>query len=559
MHSSVLDGLALTPCYSIFHITVDVLEVYMHQFWDSVYKHGTFYRIKIDKRKRFKLTLEIFRDIFKIFLRIQGQEFDALPTNDEIVSFLKELGHTEEINSFNDELRTEDARFKEVRKKSIRDFHKTHPSGSGTVTKTTPSVTKIKPSATSEGTGVKPRVLDVAEEESSENSDDEKTQSDNKLESDSEHETNESESGLVSDHHERNENLEILQVIEYAHVTLSTVPQKIKVPITNSSHLSDLATKFSNFSDIPHANYEIVSPLYVHVHHEIPSQQTPTLLTVPVSVISDSSPVFSTVILQSLPFFIPPPQQSSPTPPPITEAINPQSALPNFASVFQFNNRVTTLEKKVAKLKKDDPIKTQVTALVDKHLDARLGATKDEFMNFLLALITTRITYMVSESLEQVILIDKMDKSESYLAAPENRDCFKGLKKSFDLDKTFFSTYGKVYSLKRSQKHKDIDEDPSVGSDRGLKKKKTRKDVEPSTGPKSKESQSSSSKGNKSKSKSSRKSIQSEEPKFEVADSDMPHDQEENLDNDNEPKEKVASKRDWFTKPTQPQEPTDPD
>ncbi|GJS12579.1 hypothetical protein Tco_0407051 [Tanacetum coccineum] len=66
--------------------------------------------------------------------------------------------------------------------------------------------------------------------------------------------------------------------------------------------------------------------------------------------------------------------------------------------------------------------------------------------------------------------------------------------------------------------------------------------------------------GDKSKSKSSRKSAQPEEPEFEVRDSDMPQDQEENLGNDNEePKKKVASKRDWFTKPSQPQEPTDPD
>ncbi|GJY16434.1 hypothetical protein Tco_0386856 [Tanacetum coccineum] len=45
----------------------------------------------MDKRKRFKLTLEIFKDIFKIFPRVQGQDFDALPTNEEIVSFLREL------------------------------------------------------------------------------------------------------------------------------------------------------------------------------------------------------------------------------------------------------------------------------------------------------------------------------------------------------------------------------------------------------------------------------------------------------------------------------------
>ncbi|GKB20152.1 hypothetical protein Tco_0854075 [Tanacetum coccineum] len=63
----ILDALALTPCYSTFLITADVLEVYMHQFWDSVYKHESFYRFKMDKRKRFKLNMEIFRDIFKIF------------------------------------------------------------------------------------------------------------------------------------------------------------------------------------------------------------------------------------------------------------------------------------------------------------------------------------------------------------------------------------------------------------------------------------------------------------------------------------------------------------
>ncbi|GKC44275.1 hypothetical protein Tco_1061997, partial [Tanacetum coccineum] len=248
----------------------------------------------------------------------------------------------------------------------------------------------------------------------------------------------------------------------------------------------------------------------VPVHYEVPSQQTPTLLTVPISVISESSLVFSTVILQSLQSFTPPPLLSTPTPPPTTKATNPPSTLPDFTSVFQFNNRVTTLEQKVAELKKD-PLQTQVTTLVNEHLDAKLGATSDEFMNFLSASLTARITkqvvlakessqpqssYKASSTLTKFelkkILIDKMDKSESYLAAPEHRECYKGLIKSYDLDKSLFSTY--------------------------------------------------------------------EEPEFKVADSDIPQDQEENLGNDDvEPKEKVASKCDWFTKPSQPQEPSDPD
>ncbi|GKE10898.1 hypothetical protein Tco_1414449 [Tanacetum coccineum] len=295
----------------------------------------------------------------------------------------------------------EDAQFEEVQRKSMRDFHKTHPSGSGTISKTAPSAAKIKPSITSEGTGVKPGVPDVIEEESFESeaeswgndeddnnndqdsscegsdqendSDNDKTQSYNDNESNSEHETNENalgseydqevneddeddeddekeeddefvktlsndsndedeikitdkvegdedeemdyttsqlyddvdirlnepvdidkgfvqKEGTVTNVQQGNENLKILQVIKDARVTLSTIPQKTEVSVTSSSHSSDLAAKFLNFLDIPHTDVEIVSPMDVHVHHEVPSKQTPTLLTIPVSVITDSSP-----------------------------------------------------------------------------------------------------------------------------------------------------------------------------------------------------------------------------------------------------------------------------
>ncbi|GKF69992.1 hypothetical protein Tco_0203049 [Tanacetum coccineum] len=66
--------------------------------------------------------------------------------------------------------------------------------------------------------------------------------------------------------------------------------------------------------------------------------------------------------------------------------------------------------------------------------------------------------------------------------------------------------------------------------------------------------------GTKSQQKSFEKSVQSEELVFEVVDSDMPQDQEGNMgDNKDEPRKETASRRDWFKKPTPPQEPTDPD
>ncbi|GJW38335.1 hypothetical protein Tco_0064180 [Tanacetum coccineum] len=81
--------------------------------------------------------------------------------------------------------------------------------------------------------------------------------------------------------------------------------------------------------------------------------------------------IFTTVIPQSLPSFTPPP--------------------------------VTTLEKEVVELKKNDPLNNQVTALVDEHLDSRLGATRDEFMSYLSASITARITEQVKSQLPQIL------------------------------------------------------------------------------------------------------------------------------------------------------------
>ncbi|GJS02304.1 hypothetical protein Tco_0318812 [Tanacetum coccineum] len=337
-----------------------------------------------------------------------------------------------------------------------------------------------------------------------------------------------------------NENLETTQeqVVEDPHVTISTVPKKKEVPVT-----------------------KIVSPLDVHVHHEVPRTQAPTLLTIP----------------------------ATPTPPPIIETINPLSNLPDFSSVFQFNDRITALEKDVVDLKKD-PLHTQVTSLVNSHLDTRLGETKKEFMNFLSDSLTARIKEHVKDQLPQIlpqevsnfappvieklikesrdkvtlvkvssqpqstyeaassltefelqkILIDKIEKSESYLAAPEHRDCYYSLKKSYDLDKDLFYSYD-VYSLKRDREDKDKDGDLSVGSDRGLKNRKTSKDVEPTTGPKKKDSTSGSSKGTKSQPKYTGKYVQSKEPVFEVADSDMPQDQTGNLgDNEDEPRDETV-------------------
>ncbi|GJY51663.1 hypothetical protein Tco_0442510 [Tanacetum coccineum] len=108
----------------------------------------------------------------------------------------------------------------------------------------------------------------------------------------------------MNDAQQGNENLETTQeqVVDDAHVIISTIIKKSEVPVTSSSRLSDLASKFLNFSDIPHADAENFSLLDVHVHHEVPRTQAPTLLTVPVFVITKSSPDFDELMSTPIDF-----------------------------------------------------------------------------------------------------------------------------------------------------------------------------------------------------------------------------------------------------------------
>nr|GEU80309.1 retrovirus-related Pol polyprotein from transposon TNT 1-94 [Tanacetum cinerariifolium] len=374
-----------------------------------------------------------------------------------------DVTHGKEIELISEVALTEEAQMKEVRKKSLRDFHNLHPSSSGTFTEKPPRVDKITPTVTSEGT--------ENEGNDDENkSDDDKTPSDSEKGSNSEQDTDESESDSKSDqqHYKEEvknddddedddddddkseEKLKITQeqVIEDAQVTITTAAKETEVPDPSISYSSDLASKFLNFSDIHPNGVEIVSPLDVYVHHEGPRIHISTLLTVLVSVIPEA---------------------------------------------------VIALEKDVAELKKD-PLHTQVIALVDDHLDTMMGATREEFMNFLSASLTDKITEQVWNQLPQIL-----PEEVSNFASPMIRKMIAESLNQFNLAKA-------------------------------------------------------SSKGTKSQPKSSRKTAHSKEPEFEVGDIYTPQGHEGNLGNDDvEPRKESASKRDWFSKPSRPHEPTDPD
>ncbi|GJY90588.1 retrovirus-related pol polyprotein from transposon TNT 1-94 [Tanacetum coccineum] len=79
-----------------------------------------------------------------------------------------DVAHGKGIELMSEVALSKKAQMKEATKKSLRDFHKTHPSGSSTVAKKPPSVEKITPTITREGTGDKPGVPNVTNDDSSE-------------------------------------------------------------------------------------------------------------------------------------------------------------------------------------------------------------------------------------------------------------------------------------------------------------------------------------------------------------------------------------------------------
>ncbi|GJX71294.1 hypothetical protein Tco_0308465 [Tanacetum coccineum] len=241
----------------------------------------------------------------------------------------------------------------------------------------------------------------------------------------------------MNDAQQGNENLETTQeqVIEDAYVTISTIMKKIEVPVTSSSHSSDLVSKFLKFSNIPHADAEIVSKLDVHVY----------------------------------------PMKSQ-------DAVTHRS----YNTVFRFNDRITSLEKEVTELKKD-PLHTQVITLVDEHLDTRLGETKEEFMKFLLESLTTRIKEQVKDQPPQIL-----PKEVSNFASHVIKKLIKESRDEVTLAKVSYqphSTYETASTLAEFELkmiligHNEktwpekiwIKMKSLAGSGRGLKKRKTSK------------------------------------------------------------------------------------
>ncbi|GJX89137.1 hypothetical protein Tco_0341151, partial [Tanacetum coccineum] len=345
-------------------------------------------------------------------------------------------------------------------------------------------------------------------------------------------------------------------------------------------------TSLLNLENPSPTDNEIASLMHTTVHHEEPRSHISSLYTVPVTAIPKITSVFTITIPPPPPFFNPLQQQATPTLTPTTsEATTLFLALLDFLYVFKFNDKVTNLEKDLSKMKQVDQeeaqVEKQAIQLHNAEFREEAQAEKQEYIDLVdtsrnvtesleaavLAKSSSqpKSTYEAAASFSEYeltkILIDKMEESKSHLIADYKRELYDRPVKSYNTDKDLFETYREVFTLKRSRDEKDKDQDPSAGSDRGTKRRKSSKEAESQKDPRSKEGKSSSSSKGTSRShhKSSGKSAHAEEPSHTVDDSRVQKNQEFDMgNNDEQPDDKAAPKNDWFKKLERPSTP-DPD
>ncbi|GJU19719.1 hypothetical protein Tco_1153061 [Tanacetum coccineum] len=210
-------------------------------------------------------------------------------------------------------------------------------------------------------------------------------------------------------------------------------------------------------------------------------------------------------------------------------------------SLKRFNERVFNLEQDLSEIKQVDQYAqalSSIPAIVDRYIDNKLGEAikkanqahnldyrqeaqdeknayielantsmraiiKEEVNTYLPQMLPQAVsdfaspsTYEAATSLSEFeltkIFIDKMEKNKSYDKADYKRKLYDALIKSYETDKDLFDSYGELFTLKRNMDDKDKDQDPSVGSDRGTKRRKSSKDAESSRDSRSKEKKSSS-------------------------------------------------------------------
>ncbi|GJW28371.1 hypothetical protein Tco_0045246 [Tanacetum coccineum] len=437
----------------------------------------------------------------------------------------------------------EAAQLKKALKKSKQDTHMLYTSGSDDGVGSQPKVPdelKEKKTGTNEGTGIIPKVPNVPKDQSEneneswgdsgdddDSNDDDSDDGGNNVKSNDDHEQADDERTESNDEEEEKQDDEYIHTPEHyvptdltvakpadkekddeemivaGHVNVNQegtgnqvkddaqATQKNEGPIPSSFILSDYAAKYLIFDNIPSVDTEVVSMLDINVQHEV--LRTLPFLTISVFVIPEHTVVnlpeivttaitdlekdikelktvdHSSILLLTIKFEVP-------------------KAVKEYLGTSMDDALHKVLQKHSADITKEHSVPAEIVErlrqqyVLEKRTEdirkIKMGHARQQQVPK--ETITSSDTTALIEFDQKTTLFETMTKSKSFNKIPKQRALYHALMESILEDEDAIDE-GVVDKLKkRKQDDADKNEGPSAGSNRGLKRRKTSKDTEPS-------------------------------------------------------------------------------
>ncbi|GJW06868.1 hypothetical protein Tco_1569291 [Tanacetum coccineum] len=291
--------------------------------------------------------------------------------------------------------------------------------------------------------------------------------------------------------------------------------------------------------------------------------------------------------------------------------------LPNFASLFGFDYRLKSLEDNFSELRQTNQYAealSSIPGIVDQYLANKMQEAVDvavqlkydrireesntENQQFLdsidegmkkvikeqvkkeVSKITPKIEKLVNDQLEsevlvrsskeaktshavaanlselelKKILIDKMEANNSINRSDIQRQLYKALVDAYEADKILLDTYGDTVTIKRPRDGADDDQEPSAGTDRGSKRRRSGKEPASTSAPRETTTTTAgktTTTGSKTHKQSASQSAPVEETMQTTNVFEAPAHQEfETGVHDEQAEEEVQHLPDWFQQPT---------
>ncbi|GKA73486.1 hypothetical protein Tco_0779788 [Tanacetum coccineum] len=211
---------------------------------------------------------------------------------------------------------------------------------------------------------------------------------------------------------------------------------------------------------------------------------------IPVNVlvsVTTTTPSSDTTIPQTPIPIIQPQQQTHDSTTTTTIPATTLPNIPNFASLFGFERRVSSLETELSELKQTNQfaeVVSSILGIVDNYLASKM---KDEVnVKAQVSKILPKVEKFVIESLGaevlarssnqpqtsyaaaaslsefelKKIIIDKIDENKSMNRSDVQKNLYNALIESYNSNKDLFASYGDVVTLKRGRDDQDKDEEP---------------------------------------------------------------------------------------------------